>query len=214
MTHVRGNWKLGGLAFVVGVLVAIFASSVASGKSSHFRKHISFDLVRSAASENAGCLKNASGHVFIKSFGPVEVMKVEVEGLPPNTDFDFFVIQIPNAPFGLSWYQGDIETNGRGNGHGLFVGRFSIETFIVAPGVAPAPVVHNQPPNPDASLNPATAPVHTFHLGLWFNSPADSATAGCANAVTPFNGDHNAGPQVLSTKNYANDQGPLRMLTP
>ena len=65
-----------------------------------------------------------------------------------------------------------------------------------------------------SSTNPATGPVHTFHLGLWFNDPADSVKAGCANAVTPFNGDHNAGPQALSTKNFANDQGPLRMLTP
>ncbi len=139
---------------------------------------------------------------------------VRAEGLPANTEFDFFVIQVPNTPFGLSWYQGDIETNHKGRGFGIFVGRFSIETFIVAPGSAPAPVVHDQPPNPDANTNPPTGPVHTFHLGLWFNDPADSVKAGCANAVTPFNGDHNAGPQVLSTKNFDNDKGPLRMLTP
>ena len=41
----------------------------------------------------------------------VEHMIVEVSGLPGNTDFDFFVIQVPTAPFGLSWYQGDIETS-------------------------------------------------------------------------------------------------------
>lgn len=135
-------------------------------------------------------------------------------GLPPNTEFDFFVIQVPNSPFGLSWYQGDIETNANGNGHGHFVGRFSIETFIVAPGVASAPVVHDQGPFPDASSNPQTAPVHTFHLVLWFNDPADAVHAGCPGAVTPFNGDHNAGTQVLSTNNFADDQGPLRMVTP
>jgi hypothetical protein len=43
-------------------------------------------------------------------------MKVRVKGLPPNTEFDFFVIQVPNTPFGLSWYQGDIETNDNGRG--------------------------------------------------------------------------------------------------
>jgi len=217
MNQVKRHWKLGGLALIISVLAAVFASSVASGSSNHHKHHgkrISFDMVRSAASENAGCLKNASGHVSIRSVGPVEIMRVKVEGLPPKTEFDFFVIQVPNTPFGLSWYQGDIETNHAGRGHGVFVGRFSIETFIVAPGVAPAPVVHDQPPFPDANSNPQTAPVHTFHLGLWFNDPADSVKAGCANAVTPFNGDHNAGPQVLSTKNFANDQGPLRMLTP
>jgi hypothetical protein len=217
MNQLKRHWKLGGLALIISVLAAVFASSVASGNSNHHKHHgkrISFDMVRSAATENAGCLKNASGHVSIRSVGPVEIMKVRVEGLPPKTEFDFFVIQVPNTPFGLSWYQGDIETNQDGRGRGVFVGRFSIETFIVAPGVAPAPVVHNQPPFPDANSNPQTAPVHTFHLGLWFNDPADAVKAGCANAVTPFNGDHNAGPQVLSTKNFANDQGPLRMLTP
>ena len=114
----------------------------------------------------------------------------------------------------LSWYQGDIETDDEGEGHGRFIGRFNIETFIVAPNVAPAPVVHNQSPFPDASTNPATAPVHTFHLGLWFNSSADAVKAGCPGAVTPFNGDHTAGIQVLSTRNFANDQGPLRQLIP
>jgi hypothetical protein len=53
-------------------------------------------------------------------------MRVKVKGLPPNTDFDFFVIQVPNAPFGLSWYQGDVETNAGGRGTGTFVGRFTM----------------------------------------------------------------------------------------
>jgi hypothetical protein len=114
----------------------------------------------------------------------------------------------------MAWYQGDIETNGVGTGTGNFVGRFSIETFIVAPGSASAPVVHDQPPFPDASSNPATAPVHTFHLGLWFNDPADAVAAGCPGAVTPFNGDHTAGIQVLSTRDRPDANGPLRDLTP
>ena len=52
-----------------------------------------------------------------------------------------------------------------------------------------------------------------FHLGLWFNSPADAARPAAGN-VTPFNGEHNAGIQVLSTRNFADDQGPLRQLSP
>ena len=80
----------------------------------------------------------------IESVGPVEIMDVIVWGLPPNTDFDFFVIQVPNKPFGLAWYQGDIETNRNGEGYGKFIGRFSIETFIVSLASVPAPVVfHN-----------------------------------------------------------------------
>lgn len=155
----------------------------------------------------------AFGFATIQSIGPVEVMFITVFGLPPNTDFDLFVIQSPVAPFGLSWYQGDIETNPAGIGFGRFIGRFNIETFIVAPGVPllPAPTPHGVL---DASRNPATPPIHTFHLGLWFNSPADAAKAGFPNTVTPFNGDHHAGVQVLNTSNFPDGAGPLSHITP
>jgi hypothetical protein len=108
----------------------------------------------------------------------------------------------------MSWYQGDLETDRYGEAEGTFIGRFNEETFSVAPGVAPAPVRHSSP-IADATANPATAPVHQFHVGLWFNSPADAAAAGCGTAVTPFNGEHNAGVQVLSTRNFAPGDGPL-----
>jgi len=101
MTYVRKHWKLGGLALIIGISVAVFASSVASGGSKHHGHHgkqVSFDMVRSTASENAHCLTGASAHVSIRSVGPVEIMKVRVKGLPPNTEFDFFVIQVPEHP--------------------------------------------------------------------------------------------------------------------
>lgn len=181
-----------------------------------FNHRINFQMVRSAGAVAANCIPNARADVRVASLGPVEVMTVDIQGLPPNREFDFFVIQIPNAPFGLAWYQGDIETDGSGEGHQLFVGRFNIETFIVAqpPGGQPAPVVHNQPPFPDASMNPATEPIHTYHLGLWFGSPSAAQAAGCPNTVTRFNGDHRAGIQALSTRNFPKLNGPLRRLTP
>ena len=213
MQRARRHWKTLGVALVTCLFLAGIVGTL-SAQGGQRKDEIDFQMVRSAAATNAGCLPDASADVQVRSLGPVEKMRVRVKGLPPNTEFDFFVIQVPNAPFGLSWYQGDIETNRHGNGTGTFIGRFNIETFIVAPGSAAAPVVHDQPPFPDASRNPATAPVHTFHLGLWFNSPADAAAAGCPSTVTPFNGDHTAGIQVLSTRNFPDDQGPLRQLTP
>lgn len=174
-------------------------------------KEISFSLDRSPGIVQAGCLPYAGGKVRVTSQGPVEVMDVWLNGLPAKTEFDFFVIQLPNAPFGLSWYQGDMETDEYGNAHGQFIGRFNIETFIVAPGVGPAPVVHHDP-IADAAQNPQTAPVHTFHLGLWFNSPADAAANGCPDILTPFNGEHNAGVQVLNTASFPNEAGPLSQL--
>ena len=204
--------RLGLLGLAV---VALFVPGVV-GTVSADEKRIEFDMVRSAAATNGNCLQDVTARVTIESKGPVEHMDVHVSGLPPNTEFDFFVIQIPNAPFGLAWYQGDIETNHEGRGHQKFIGRFNIETFIVAqpPAGQAAPAVHDQPPFPDAASNPATEPIHTFHLGLWFNSPTDALNAGCPGAVTRFNGDHNAGIQVLSTQNFPNLEGPLKQLTP
>jgi hypothetical protein len=138
-------------------------------------------------------------------------MKVKVWGLPPNTGFDLFVIQVPNAPFGLSWYQGDIQTNQNGVGYGEFVGRFNIETFIVSKASLPAPVVFNNA-FPDASQGVQVGRIHTYHLGLWFNSPADGAATG-APGTTPFNGEGNAGAQVLNTGGFDDLAGPLRKVT-
>ena len=199
-------------ATLLGVAgAATFAISGAAANQSV--KQTSFQMVRSAAAVGANCLQGAQARVTIQSQGPVEVMKVSARHLPPNTDFDLFVIQVPNGPFGISWYQGDLDSNGKGRADGTFIGRFSIETFAVAPGVAQAPQVH-QSPIPDATANPAFGPVHTYHLGLWFNSPADAVAAGCPGAITPFNGDHTAGVQALSTRNFPDQFGPLRHVQP
>jgi len=175
-----------------------------------------FDLIRSQGLANfPKVAPNAQGRVKIESLGPVEIMKVKVWGLPPNTDFDLFVIQVPNAPFGEAWYQGDIETNQNGVGYGEFIGRFNIETFIVAPGVAAAPSdpFHDPKRIPDATQNPATNPVQIYHLGLWFNNPEDVEKAGGPGTVTPFNGEHDAGVQVLNTGEFADTDGPLKRVT-
>jgi hypothetical protein len=197
---------LAGMTVLAGGAAATLSFASGAGASV---KHTSFELVRSAASVRANCLQDAEAHVSIESRGPVEVLKVRASNLPANTDFDFFVTQVPNAPFGVSWYQGDLESNSTGHAYGTFVGRFSVETFAVAPGMAPAPVVFNGA-IPDASANPPFNPVQMYHLGLWFNSPTDAAAAGCSSSVTPFNGEHNAGPQALSTQNFPDQSGPLR----
>jgi hypothetical protein len=177
-------------------------------------KRFKFELVRSAKAVAANCLAGASAEVHVRSEGAVEVMDISVHGLPPKTEFDVFVTQVPNSPFGMAWYQGDLQTNEHGRGHQTFVGRFNEETFIVAPGSATAPQVHHNA-FPDAQLNPPTGPIHTFHLGLWFNSPADAVRAGCPGGdVTPFNGEHNAGIQALSSRNFIDAQGPLLEIKP
>jgi hypothetical protein len=203
----RFGWRALGVLATGLLLLSGLAGAAAEGAV----PSTTFTMVRSAGLP-ANCVPNATASVSIVTNGPTETMTVSVSGLPADTDFDFFVIQVPGPPFGMSWYQGDIQTGSTGSKTQRFVGRFSIETFIVAPGTAQAARPHTAQPFPDASSNPATAPVHTFHLGLWFNSPADAASAHCPNVTTPFNGTHNAGPQVLNTRNFGNLNGPLRRI--
>src|SRR5690348_15376646 len=200
--------KMKSTALTVLAVAALASTPALAGGKDNDRDEFRFDLVRSPAlSVFPKFVPNAHGRVNIESVGPVEIMDVAVWGLPPNTDFDFFVIQIPNKPFGLAWYQGDIETNKEGKGYGRFIGRFSIETFIVSLASVPAPVVFNNA-FPDASLGPVTGRIHTYHLGLWFNSPVDGANAG-APGTTPFNGEGDAGVQVLNTGEFPDLAGPL-----
>ena len=195
--------------FKTALLASALLLTAAGSASAADEDHISFKMVAANA-----CLPTAQAKVQIISDGQAEDMFIVASGLPPNTGFDFFVIQVPKAPFGLSWYQGDMQSDADGDAVQHFRGRFSIETFIVAPNVAPAPLVFNDPPFPDAAQNPATNPVQTYHLGLWFNSPTDAQNAGCPGTVTPFNGEHNAGIQVLNTSNFPDNKGPLLRLRP
>jgi hypothetical protein len=191
--------------------IAASVAALASSQAYAQPQSIEFPLTVSAGAKT--CLPNAAGFVVVHTFGAFENLEVAVFGLPPNTGFDFFSIEVPNKPFGLAWYIGDIQTDSTGVGIGNFVGRFNVETFVISPGVpmATPPNVFPDPPAvvPEATMGIATNPVQLYHLGVWFNSAADAATAGCPNTATPFNGEHNAGIQVLNTATFPNTPGPL-----
>jgi hypothetical protein len=173
-----------------------------------------FNMVRSPAlTMFPNCAPNATATVTITAGEPADTMDIFCSGLPPNIQFDVFVIQVANSPFGLCWYQGDLQSGPLGNASARFIGRFSIETFIVAPGVAPAPVAFATAPFPSVAQNPQTGPVQTYHLGVWFDKPSAAVSAGGPNTVTPFNGQHNAGVQILNTSNFPN-LGPLSAIRP
>ena len=73
-------------------------------------KTFTFPMVLSPAARN--CLDpDAEGVVIAHTFGNVENLQVIIHNMPPNTDFVLFIIQVPNAPFGLAWYNGDILTD-------------------------------------------------------------------------------------------------------
>jgi hypothetical protein len=173
-----------------------------------------FDMVRSAGAVKTGCLPFAKGTVQVTKMGDNERMRIRVANLPANTDFDLFVIQLPDAPFGVAWYQSDLHTNDTGHGSVLVEGRFNEETFSLSLG-GPQPgsdPTQNVTGPAVKDTNVVFRGTHQYHLGLWFNSPDDAAKAGCGNAVTPFNGEQHAGGQVLSTRNFAPDHGPLEAI--
>lgn len=191
-------------------LVAIAASVAAlASVQAHAAQTIQFSMTVSAGAK--ACLPNAQATVTVHTFGDFENLELVVSGLPSNKNFDFFIIQVPTAPFGAAWYMGDVSTGGGGVGVGNFVGRFSSETFVISQGATPAPNEFPDPPAvvPEAVGGVMTNPVQMYHLGLWFNSADDALAAGCPGAHTPFNGEHNAGIQVLNTATFPNLAGPL-----
>jgi hypothetical protein len=186
--------KLAALATTAAVAAAISVAvaTSATATSSTF----SFKLQPSSAAISA-CLPKASGSVTITTGDLNDVMKVTIQGMPHNTGFDLFVIQQPTAPFGVSWYQTDIHSGSSGTGTATVRGVFDSETFSVSPGGTTT-----------------FAPTHQYHLGLWFNNPKVPFNLGCepgatAPIVTPFNGNQNAGIQVLNTAQFPVAAGPL-----
>jgi len=147
----------------------------------------------------AGCLPHASATVTIKKGSLNETMTVSVTGLAPKTGYDLFVLELPNKPFGVAWYQSDLQTDSTGAGSVTVKGIFNKETFSISLG------------DNGGITFPAT---HQYHLGLWFNDPQVPFNLGCEPGqnqpvVTPFNGEQHAGVQVLTTSNFPDNAGPL-----
>jgi hypothetical protein len=143
------------------------------------------------------CLPHARGLARVTPGSLNDVMTVTLYGMPAGSDFDLFVIQQPNKPFGVSWYQSDIHVGENGTGSATVRGIFDKETFSVSPGGTTT-----------------FAPTHQFHLGVWFNDPGLPFRLGCEPGqakpvVTPFNGEQHAGIQVVNTANFPDDAGPL-----
>lgn len=176
------------LVLTLGVAHSVGASSAPQSHS------FTFKMIRTPG---VSCLPHAGGSVTITKGSLNDTMTISVHGLPARTGFDLFVIQVPNKPFGVAWYQTDVNTGASGNGTATVRGIFSKETFSVSVG--------------GTTTFP---PTHQFHLGLWFNDPKKPFNLHCEGAatspiVTPFNGTQHAGIQILNTSNFPDAKGPL-----
>jgi len=108
--------------------------------------------------------------------------EVTASGLPPETPFTVFLLQQADAPFGAAEYIGDITSNSSGkakNGFKLIVQ----ESFSSV-------LVNGQRVRTD--LN---------QVGMWFADPAgdDFCLGAGQGAVTPFDGDDEAGVQAFNS---------------
>jgi hypothetical protein len=191
---------------LVPVILALVVAALAATAAFAGDDTTSFKMVRSKVAVDDNCLKGAKAQVDVRTTATdQQVLDVSVNHAPKNTEFELFVTQQPNDPFGISWYQADFTTNNQGQGEVRARGIFSEELFVFAPGVVKAPHVDDF----DAKKNPAFDPVHTLHLGLWFGSPEEAQDAGCPDTATEFDGDHEAGIQAFSTRNFPKLEGPL-----
>lgn len=188
------------LVFAFGILSASSTQSLAHASAAQSKaansNGFTFTMVPSPGIK--ACLPKAGGNVTVTPGDLNDEMKVSISGLAPWQEYDLFVIEQPNKPFGVSWYQTDIKTDKNGNGSAVVRGIFDKETFSVSPGGSSA----------------TFKPTHQFHLGLWFNDPNVPFKLGCepgakAPIVTPFNGEQHAGIQVLNTANFPDNAGPL-----
>ena len=203
--------KVGFLFSLVVLLAIVGAFTLNASLQSHAShaagttsvpKEFEFKMVPSSPAIKA-CLPHARAEVEITRGAVNQLMEVQVKGLVPNTGFALFVIQLPHTPFGISWYQSDMETNAQGEGSVSVRGIFDVETFSLSPG------------GPTTTF----APTHQYHLGIWFGDPQTPFKHGCEPGapkpiVTPFDGDQIAGPQVLNTSNFPDKAGPLSHVQP
>jgi hypothetical protein len=129
-----------------------------------------------------------------------DIAEIQLRHFEPNLDFDLFTIQHSpqtatgtpdvNPSVGLSWYQTDLHVEADGSGHARIRTVLLDQIFGVDKDVA-------------------LAPTNTFHMGFWFNNPADAQRCGFTG-TTPFNGEHTAGPLAFVTRpNATTNLGPL-----
>jgi hypothetical protein len=188
-----------------GVAAAMFAGSIGAAAAAGSKaQQTSFQMFPQAAQVN--CLKASptapTPDVSVRLHrGELnDTADIQLRHFKPNLDFDLFTIQHSpqtatgapdaNQSVGLAWYQTDLHVDRNGSGHARIRTVLLDQIFGV---------------DKDVSL----APTNTFHMGFWFNNPADAQNCGFTGS-TPFNGEHQAGPLAFVTRPDATTNlGPL-----
>lgn len=196
-------------SFAIKMFVAVMATAALTTLATAQADTISFDLhvdpaIVSCLSADGGPTPTA--HVTVKRGKFNDTLTIEGNNFRPHLAFDMFTVQRskflangnpdPNfhGSFGLAWYQSDLQASALGHF------KTTIKTILLDQIFGF---------DPDVAL----APTNTFHVGFWFNNPADAAQNGCNFDVTkptPFNGEHKAGPlAMISLPDADSKLGPL-----
>ena len=203
LTHIRrlGRRAIAMISACAAISGGLTAYGLTSASAAPRAGSVTFTFRLIASPGIARCLPDARGQAWVTPNSRNDVMKVQLWGMPANSDCYLFGIQVPNKPFGVSRYQSDIHAGSNGSGTATVRGIFDKETFSVSPGGTVT-----------------FKPTHQFHLGVWFNNPNLPFNLGCepgakAPVVTPFNGEQHAGIQVVNTANFPDNAGPLSRIT-
>ncbi len=111
-----------------------------------------------------------------------DAFDITASGLPPKTAFTVFLLQQADSPFGAAEYIGDITTNNKGQA--------SNEFKLIVQEAFSSNLLNGQRVRTD--LN---------QVGMWFADPAgdDFCLGKGKGAVTPFDGDDEAGVQAFNS---------------
>src|SRR3954469_15552998 len=102
-------------------LAAVLACGGVLASPAHADSSFNFKMVRTKGLPE-GCAEHATASVHVDtSPGFTEKLVIKVSGFKPNTPLVLFAIQVPNAPFGIGWYEGDVPIGPAGTGQGTLI---------------------------------------------------------------------------------------------
>jgi hypothetical protein len=180
------------------VIVAVAATTAAAlgagtprsaaGRSYHARKsdELQVGLTPSSA-QLAACMPRAqltADVALTTEEHGFDRLEISGRNLPPSREFTIFLLQEAGAPFGAAEYVGDFSTDAEGNAHNTL--RLIVQEAFSS-----------------TLVNGVRTRVDLNRIGVWFADPGgdDFCLGVNGGAVTPFDGDNEAGVQAFNSAN-------------
>src|SRR5207302_137577 len=145
--------------------------------------------VKKAFPQATGVVTIIEGNPEVSLF---DTVTVDVEGMPADTTFTIFFIELANKPFGHVQYVADLHTRDDGSGEASFQA-ITLVAFAA----------DNRTPTTSQDQSGEASGIQLEHLGMWFSSLQDAQKALNDNTLkgTIFDGGNpplHAGPQAMT----------------